>query len=228
VLLDRDALAEAVNDGRNVCTNGPFVRVSVEGDLGAIASHDLADNLIVPATGGSATVHVDVQSPTWAQYDRIDIYVNNTPSCTTTSPNYVGGVKKVCTATPNFSLDPVVSLFPINGDNRLQSSTSQALTITQDSWVIVVVRGRDGVSKPLFPMVPQNILAKACSGDPCKACTTNSNCSPFFGTCTVSNETVAELSDGNLGQCGVTTQALANPLFIDFDGDGKYKGVTIP
>ncbi len=228
-LVDPDALAVAVNDGRNVCTNGPFVRVSVEGDASAVASHDLADPLIVPATLGSATVHVDVQSPTWAEYNRIEIYVNNNPSCTTTSPNYVGGVKKVCTATPNFVLTPTVSTVPVNGDNRLQSSSSQVLSITQDSWVIVAVRGTDGVSRPLFPMAPQNIVAKACSGDPCKSCTTNTQCSnAFVGTCTVTNQTLAELSDGNLNQCGTLTQALANPLFIDFDGDGKYKGVTLP
>jgi hypothetical protein len=227
-LVDPDALAAAVNDGRNVCTNGPFVRVKVIGDAALEASHDLADPLLVPATGGSATVQVDVQSPTWAEYDRVDIYVNTVPSCTTTSPNFVGGVKKNCTATPTFQLNPVVSVFPINGDNRLQSTTSQVLTITQDSWVMVVVRGRDGVSKPHFPMNPNSMLAKACSGDPCKSCNTNAQCSPFFGTCTVLNQTAAELSDGNLGQCGVTSLAIANPLFIDFDGEGQYKDVTLP
>jgi hypothetical protein len=227
-LVDGDALADAVNDGRNVCTNGPFMRVRVEGDGGAEASHDLADPLLVPATLGSATVHVDVQSPTWAEYDRIDIYVNNTPSCVTTSPNFVGAVKKVCTATPNFTITPTVATFPINGDNRLQSSSTQALTITQDSWVIVVARGRDGISKPQFPMNPQEIRPKTCSGDPCKPCTTNGQCSPFFGTCTVTNQTLAELTDGNLNQCGVTSLAIANPLFIDFDGDGQYKDVTLP
>jgi hypothetical protein len=52
-----------------------------------------------------------------------------------------------------------------------------------------------------------------------------------FGTCGgagQTNQTLAELTDGNLGQCGVTTMAIANSLFIDFDGDGKYKGVTLP
>lgn len=226
-LLDPDTLAESVNEGRNVCTSGPFVRVSVEGDGGALASHSLADDLIVPATLGSATVHVDIQSPTWAEYDRIEVYVNNVPSCVTTSPNFVGGVKKVCTATPNFVITPTKSTVPVNGDFRLESASIQNLTITQDSWVIVVVRGQDGISKPLFPMNPQSIIAKACSNDKCKPCTSSGNC-PFNAPCNATNQTLAELTDGNLGQCGVTTMAIANPLFIDFDGDGFYRGVALP
>jgi hypothetical protein len=227
-LLVPGDLADSVNAGRNVCTNGPFVRVSIEGDAGAVASHDLADPLIVPATLGSATVHVDIESPTWAEYDRIEIYVNNVPSCVTTSPSFLGAVKKVCTATPDFVLTPIKSVVPINGDSRLESHTTQALTITQDSWVMVVVRGQDNVSKPLFPMNPQSILPRACSGNPCRECGTGFPSCGFFGSCTVTNLTVAELSDGNLNQCGVLTLAIANPLFIDKTGDGMYKGVALP
>jgi hypothetical protein len=226
-LLDPDTLAAAVNAGRNVCTSGPMVRVSVEGDGGAVASHDLADPLLVPATLGSATVHVDIQSPTWAEYDRIEIYVNNTPSCVNTPVNFLGSSKKNCTATPNFVITPTKTTVPVNGDFRLESSSTQNLTITQDSWVMVVVRGTDNVSKPLFPMNPQSISAKSCTTDRCKSCTANSQC-PFFGTCTITNQTLAELTDGNLNECGVLSMAIANPLFVDFTGDGQYKGVTLP
>lgn len=226
-LLDPQDLADSVNAGRNVCTSGPMVRVSVEGDGGAVASHDLADPLIVPATLGTATVHIDIQSPTWAEYDRIEVYFNNTPSCVNTPVNFLGSSKKNCTATPNFVITPTKSTVPVNGDFRLESASIQGLTITQDSWVMVVVRGTDNVSKPLFPMNPQDMVAKACTTDRCKSCTNNSQC-PFFGTCTVTNQTLAELTDGNLNQCGVLTMAIANPLFIDFTGDGLYKGVALP
>ncbi len=226
-LLDPDTLAAAVNAGRNVCTSGPMVRVSIEGDGGAVASHDLADPMIVPATLGSATLHIDVQSPTWAEYDRIEVYFNNTPSCVNTPVNFLGSSKKLCTATPNFVIVPTKSTVPVNGDFRLESASIQGLTITQDSWVMVVVRGTDNVSKPLFPMNPQSIVSKACTTDPCKSCNNNANC-PFFGTCTVLNQTLPQLTDGNLNQCGVLTMAIANPLFIDYTGDGLYKGVALP
>ena len=227
-LLDPDDLAASVNAGRNVCTSGPMVRVSIEGDGGAVASHDLADPLLVPATLGTATVHVDIQSPTWAEYDKVDIYFNTTPSCVNTPVNFLGSSKKNCTATPTFTLTPTKSTVPVNGDFRLESASIQGLTITQDSWVIVVVRGTDNVSKPLFPMNPQEILPRACSANRCRACGTGLPACGVFGSCTITNLTVAELSDGNLNQCGVLAMAIANPLFIDFEGDGFYKGVALP
>jgi len=226
-------LAASVNAGRNVCTNGPFVRVRIEGDGGAVASHNLADPLLVPGTLGSATLHVDIQSPTWAEYDRIEVYVNNVPSCVPSAVNFLGSSKPICTAAPNFVLSPVKSTVPVNGDFRLESSTTQPLTITQDTWVLVVVRGQDNVSKPLFPMNPQSILPRACSGNPCRACGTGIPPCGIFGTCgggapPQTNLTTADLTDGNLNQCGVLTMAIANPLFVDFTGDGLYKGVALP
>jgi hypothetical protein len=226
-LIDPSTLADNLNDGRNIGTNGPYMTVSISGSAAPPASHGLASPMLVKATGGSATVTVNVQSPDWAQYDRVQIFVNNVPSCTTTSPNFVGGSKKLCLPTPNFNVavSPTAVVLP-NGGTRLTATVVQPLTITQDSWVVVIVKGTDGVSRPLFPMAPQSILPKACAIDPCKPCTNDGQCG--FGTCSVTNQTLTELTDGNLGQCGVTALAIANPLFIDFDGDGLYKGVAIP
>jgi hypothetical protein len=224
-----------LNDGRNVGTNGPFPRVTITGDLGAQAGHDLSKPLIVSAQLGTATVDVDIQSPDWAQFDIVDFYVNTVPTCTTTSPNFVGGTKKLCTATPT-SFSPVVPSPVVlgNGGTRLTATAQLVLTggnlPATDFWVVVVVRGRDGISRPHFPMAPSSIFPKSCSGDPCRPCvSTSGDCSPFFaGTCTITNQNTTELSDGNLGQCGVTSQAITNPLFVDRDGDGLYKGLTIP
>ena len=261
-LLDPGDLADSVNAGRNVCTNGPFVKVKLTGDSGEIASHALADDLLVPATLGSVTVDVDIQSPTWAEFDQVLIYVNNVPSCVkrciggtndgavctvdsqcpssstagACGVNFVGGTKEECTPTANYTLEtlttPALSIVTeaVNGSQRLHGTASKVLSgITQDSWVVVVVRGRDNVSKPHFPMNPQSILPKACSANPCKACgTPGKTCTIFDGTCAVTNGTLAELTDGNLGQCGVLSLAIANPLFIDRDGDGLYKLAVIP
>ncbi len=234
-VIDPVTAANRINEGRDIGTNGPFVTVTITGDLGATATHAIGSPLLVPATLGTATVQVDIKSPDWAEFDQVQIFVNNVPSCTTTSPNFVGSTKKNCTATPNFVLnkgvDFTVNSVPVNGSTRLEATATKVLTggslPAGDAWVVVVVKGTDGVSKPLFPMAPASIFAKACSGDPCKACTSNAQCQ-FVGTCTVTNQTIAELTDGNLGQCGVTTLAIANPLFIDRDGDGLYKGLTVP
>ena len=197
--------------------------------------HQVELSQLVPAALGTATIQVDVKSPQWAEFDQVQIFVNNSPSCTTTSPNFVGGVKKVCLPVADFTLnkgvDFTVNTVPVNGQNRLEATITKVLTGPSlpagDAWVVVVVKGTDGISKPLFPMAPASMLAKACSGDPCHPCTSTSKCT-FIGTCTVTNLTAADLADGNLGQCGVTSLAIANPLFIDRDGDGFYKGLTVP
>ena len=142
--------------------------------------------------------------------------------------NFLGSSKKNCTATPTFTLTPTKSTVPVNGEFRLESASVQGLTITQDSWVMVIVRGTDNVSKPLFPMNPQEILPQACNGNRCRACGTGLPACGVFGACNVNNQTLAELTDGNLNQCGVLSMAIANPLFIDFNGDGFYKGVALP
>ncbi len=223
-------LADNLNDGRAILTNGPFVKVSIVGDSGMTARHALGNPMIAPAVvSGNATINVDVNSPTWAPFDIIEIYVNNVPSCTTTPANFVGGAKKVCTATPDYTF-PVIpgTIAGVDGDFQLHSSVSQMVTLSQDAWVVVVVRGRDGISPPMFPMNPTSISKRSCTANACVPCANNAQCSPFFGTCQDVNATVAQLASVTTGDCGVTALALTNPLFVDRDGDGMYKGVTIP
>ena len=67
--------------------------------------------------------------------------------------------------------------------------------LTQDTWFVVVVKGTDGISPPMFPIVSSDLAAG-------------------------SNSTLADLTDGNLGEGGVPTLAYTNPLFVDVDGGG--------
>jgi hypothetical protein len=232
--IDPVTVANRINEGRNVGTNGPFVQVSIVGDSGATAAHAIGSPLLVPALLGTADIHIDIASPDWAEFDQVQIFVNTVPSCVTSSPNFVNSVKQVCTATPTFVLnkgaDFAVTPVGVNGSTRLEAHIIKTLTggslPAGDAWVVVVVKGTDGVSKPLFPMAPTSILAKNCVGEPCTSCTANSEC--FFGSCLAANLTTADLADGNLGQCGMTSLAIANPLFIDRDANGSYKGLTIP
>jgi hypothetical protein len=58
-----------------------------------------------------------------------------------------------------------------------------------------MVKGTDGVSRPLFPVLPNNLK-------------------------TSTNTTLAQLTDGNLGEDGIMALAYTNPLFVDVDGGG--------
>jgi hypothetical protein len=233
-LIDPSALALNVNDGRVIGTNGPFVRVELEGDAAAIASHALGDPRTVDAVGGSGTVHIHVESPLWAQYDRIELYVNTTPTCVSRF-NFMGVVARICDATPTTTLNkgggftaPIVV-----GDSgfgsRYVTDVSVPLTVTSDTWVIVVVRGTDGVSKPMFPIVSQDLVVSQCvsfgpqNGN---ACVSDVTCG--LGNCV--NKNLSELTDGgasppwNLNESGMLATAFSNPLFFDKEGDGFCHG----
>jgi hypothetical protein len=67
--------------------------------------------------------------------------------------------------------------------------------ITEDTWVVATVRGTDGISMPLFPVLPASLN-------------------------TDSNLTLEDLTDGNLGESGTPAFGFTNPLFFDVSGDG--------
>jgi hypothetical protein len=80
--------------------------------------------------------------------------------------------------------------------SRWEATTTLNLTgLTEDVWVVVLVKGTDGISEPLFPIQPNSLK-------------------------TSTNTSLANLIDGNLGEDGLTALAFTNPLFVDVDGGG--------
>ena len=200
-----DNVSANVNAGRSIGTNGPMVRVSATAaSTGQTASLALGDPLLISTTDGAVDITVDVQSPTWAQFDRIEFYVNSTTTRTTSNKETGNGMVSVkrYSITPDYvqtaPADFTVNTVPVAGtsSSRLEASTTLSLTgLTQDAWVVVMVKGSDGVSRPLYPVLPNSLK-------------------------TSTNTTLAQLTDGNLGEDGITSLAFTNPLFIDVDGGG--------
>jgi hypothetical protein len=198
-------LAINVNDGRAFGTNGPFVRVTVEAaSTGETGGHALGEPTLIGTTNGSATVTVDIQSPLWAEFDTVEYYVNHVPTIddvdgdVTTPPLYRVTPDYVQTAGTDFTVTTVDNFPSIAGAEHLEATTSLALTgLTDDTWVVVVIRGTDGVSRPLWPVVPLDLDQAA-------------------------NPTLADLTDGNLDEEGVVALSFTNPLFIDVDGNDSY------
>ncbi len=199
-----DTLAQHVNDGRAFGSNGPIVRVRA---LAASTSQEARLELGYPTeiatTDGTVDIEVDVQSPDWAEFDRIEYYVNSTTTCFPSNAESGAGpivVKRyaiapdaVQNAPADFTVSPVVV---VPGHSRLEGSTSLTLSgLTEDVWIVVMVRGTDGISRPLFPVVPNSLK-------------------------TSTNNTLADLTDGNLGEDGMTALAFTNPLYVDVDGGG--------
>jgi hypothetical protein len=219
-----------VNDGRVFGTNGPIVRVSTHADsTNEDGGLGVGESKVISTTDGEVEIEVHIQSPIWAEFDRVEYYINTTTTKSTVMRESGAGLVPVTTyaitpdhvqtAPGDFVVNTIEDNPSIPGASHLEATTTLHLSgLTDDIWVVVLVRGTDGVSKPLFPIVPNSMLARACSNDPCRACSSDSTCSP--GTCTVSNQTVGELTDGNLNQCGMTALAFTNPLFVDVDGGG--------
>jgi hypothetical protein len=181
---------------------------------------------MISTIDGEVDIEVDIQSPEWAEFDTVEYYVNTTTRKRTITGLQTGSGPAISInrygVTPDHVQNVVPVLTPVAGtsSNRWEASTTLNLAgLTGDIWVVVLVKGTDGTSRPMFPVVPNSMLARACSHNPCQACSTDANCGGG-NTCTVSNQTLAELSDGNLNQCGITALAFTNPLFVDVDGGG--------
>ena len=75
--------------------------------------------------------------------------------------------------------------------------------LAQDTWFVVIVRGRDGVSHPLWPVMPGSLSA-------------------------ASNTTLAQLLDGNLSESGTLALGNTNALFADVDGTAGFRAPLAP
>jgi hypothetical protein len=175
---------------------------------GEVGSLDLGFPRTISTNDGAVDITVDIQSPAWAEFDRVEFYVNPVTIRSTSTEPVGGGFPAV--VVPRYGVSPdfvhndgvefnvaTVNVDPmVPGADRLEASTTLSLAgLSEDVWVVAIVRATDGVSRPLFPVVPNDIDQ---------------------GT----NTTLADLIDGNLGEDGAMALAIANPLFVDVDGGG--------
>ena len=210
--ISASELATNVNAMRAVGSNAPFLKVELENGSAQKAGLALGNPSTVTYTGGGADkVKVHVESPTWAQFDTIDVYMNASPSCHS-EWTFIGVINpsKCDTVTPAYTLHKgsdfnVSTETGVSGSGqRLVADVELPVTISQDTWVVVVARGTDGVSKPLFPMEPQDLQESG-------------------------NTTLDDLTDNggalpwNLNEKGAMALAYSNPLFFD-NGDGLCHG----
>jgi hypothetical protein len=202
--IDPVELAASTNGGRVIATNAPFIRFEVEGDGGATAGLAMGRPKLVAATGATVTIRLNVQSPDWAEFDTIQVYSNTVPAPVDdeaphgiTVPSYRADPILVLEAGKDFEIRRV----PVEANGveatRLEADVEIPFPVERDAWIVVLVRGTDGVSRPLWPMNPQDLDRE-------------------------SNQTLDDLTDGNLGEGGNTALAFTNPLFVDVDGNGRF------
>ncbi len=201
-----DLVSANVNDGRAIGTNGPMVRVSINAaSTGQTASLAHDESTTIATTDGAVEIRVEIQSPTWAEFDRVEYYINPATKRSTrmnvqsgAGPVNVNRYAIAPNVVQNKDVDFMVQTVPVPGTtaSRLEATATLPLSnLQKDIWVVVMVKGTDGVSRPLFPVLPNSLKTDV-------------------------NTSLDDLLDGNLGEDGVTTLAFTNPLFVDVDGGG--------
>ncbi len=193
-------LAATVAAGKVVGTNAPFVTIEAT-DGEATADLSLAGSRTLAIDSGrEVTVTVRIASAAWAAVDTVDFYVNNQPELTSAagSPARYGVCAdySVRAGDPGWQSRTVVVDVRNPGASRTETEVTLTLpAVTADTWLVAIAHGSDGLSPPLFPVVPEDLDR-------------------------VSNTSLADLTDGNIGEGGVMAYAFTNPLFIDVGGDG--------
>lgn len=211
-----EQVAQAMREGRVVLSNAPFVRVTLQTAAGwAGLEPGLPTQLEAPE--GRASLAIEIQSPDWARFDEVSVFVNTQPRALPDDddapgmvdyqgmdlsaldvPRYEPLPTLVLHAGEDFDIESVAVTDGGTQSARLEASLELPLPgLTQDAWVVVMVRGTDGVSPPLFPVLPANL-------EP------------------VTNLSLDDLMDGNLGEGGILALAITNPLFLDVDGNGRF------
>ena len=199
-----ETLAATVAAGKSVGSNAPAVTIQATGTyVGVTSTAGLGideSTQVAISSGATLNITVTISTPQWAPVDSVDFYVNSQPELT--SPPGQAARYGICAdytvsaGDDNWEATEITVVEGLDGATRTDISVSlQVPDITQDSWIIAMVKGSDGVSSPMFPIVPESL-------DP------------------TSNQTLDDLLDDNLNEGGVPAFAFTNPLFIDVGNNG--------
>ncbi|MBN1282686.1 MAG: hypothetical protein JXA24_02795, partial [Proteobacteria bacterium] len=208
--IDLEQYARSIREGRVIVSAGPFISVRAEGKDGTA---EVGDTL----SGSSARFTVDVSAPSWAWFDRVDVYANAEPipvdddtdmpmQGTAADPAVFYKPYHV----PRYTYQPAKSFSLRDGTladwteegGVITAGASFDLTVGEDTWVVVVARGTPGTGgyRSLFPIVTDVLVDRAkppATYDP-------ADLSRFH-----SDERV-----------GAPAWAIANPIYMDADGGG--------
>ena len=189
-------LADTVSQGRVLMTNAPFVTITAESrSTGQTASLGLGSPLELATDNGRVTLTITVDSPAWAEFDRVDLFINNAPAKTSDEPPRYSACEDHRITLGARDIRRVTVVPGLEGAERLEATVTHELEgLTEDTWVVARVAGTQGQSEPLFPVHP--------------------------GSLEFSGRDLDSVTGSNIGQGGVMAYAITNPLFIDVNGDG--------
>jgi hypothetical protein len=148
--FDMAAFISAINEGRLIGSNGPFFRVELENAAGQLAT--LGDTISVDA--GGVTARITLELPAWIEVDTIDVYVNATDDLLGAPGESVGTphpASQSVTIPWEVSDLEVVSTGAVEHTRR-RRVVEIPLTVTEDAWVVFIVRDATE-SKSMYPVI---------------------------------------------------------------------------
>jgi len=198
--IDPADVADSVDAGRATGGQGIFVTTRLLGGAGDVADLTWGGDTSMSDGMGDVTLEIEVESPSWAQWDTIEIYANATttpldamePYLYDATPTQVlaEGDCDPSTVDGDFEISVDSDVGGVVGADRWRSTLNVPLgPLAEDTWVVVVVKGTDGQCEPMFPVYPDSLNA---------------------GT----NVDLEDLVDGNLGEGGTMALGATNALYF--------------
>ncbi len=204
-------VAQSVKAGKLVGGQGLYVQTRLVDATNAsnVADLTLTGSTLLTVSNPVAglLLDIDVQAPLWAEFDTIRVYANASTiaSPTSAAPELFSATPTMTlTAGTDFSITTTNVHPSVPGGSRREAHLSIPFAnLTQDTWFVVVVKGSDGVSRPMFPVHPADLAHG-------------------------SNTTLANLTDGNLNESGVLALGFTNALYADVDGNPGFDAPLAP
>jgi hypothetical protein len=200
--IDGADVAAAVTAGRAVGGQGVYVQtrlIATDGS-GDVADLSFGGDTTMSDAGGNVNLEIEIQSPAWARWDRVEVYANSA-TATAGSPYLFGATPTVvrdegdCNPATlgdgDFDVTVTPAIGGVPGADRLSATLVVPFAgLATDTWFVVVVKGTDGQCAPMFPIYPDDITQGV-------------------------NTTLAQLVDGNVGQGGVMALGATNALYFE-------------
>ena len=222
-LIDERELARNVNSGKVTHSYGPFIEFEVSG--GSNGPGDLGGTVL--DDDGTVDLHIEVQSPTWFDVDRIEVYQNGVMVCEITSDFTCGEpAENLGLFHPNhevLNFDGVVSIdltdwwFLATPDDEIPGAPQPL-----DSWFAVAAMG-DSSMAPVASELTREPLRVA------------DILSASMSALRFEDMSSALLSgiDINMGAdfhtiFPIVPWGITNAVFVDADGDGEWTPPGLP
>lgn len=209
VAQDPHTVGDSVRNGQTTMTNAPFVVIKASNAAGDVAGLELSDSvgplsqpLPLATPGETVFLDIDIQSPAWAEFDRVSVYINGETVRQTDQlglpaepPRYgICDAGIVMNGGADFTVATVT--VPNTGDaQRLQTRLEDVPLPSpgNDYWFVVRVEGTPDISRPMWPVVPNDFT----DGD-------------------------NDLANRSTADRGIYALAVSNPIYVDADNNGRW------